>query len=254
MRILHGRIRAARNSIALLCACGAPGTLLAVGGAARAQAPISVQLPTYNVFSIDTTVSVPDRGTAVIGGSTSSASGSNQFGGPFIPSTRASGRSTSAGGVTVHAQIHDLDALDRLTLDRAARTTSPSVLGPIAAGRVAAPGADSAPMAGVAELAARRQADLAAQRSEAEEFVVKARDAEAAGKAGVAKLYLQMAARRASNDRKHEIEAMIAKLDAPRPAIAATTSKAAAPAKSSAPIRLDFGPTGSASQLPVTAR
>jgi hypothetical protein len=68
-----------------------------------------VQLPTSGTFSIHTTVSAPDSGSAYAGGSRYTAAGSSQRG-----STRASGGMTLANGTSVHATVIDLNELDKM--------------------------------------------------------------------------------------------------------------------------------------------
>jgi hypothetical protein len=231
---------AARFVVAAACVAAAP----AGAGRVWAQDPIVVQLPTYSFFYTDSSMLVPDRGTGVMGGMRRSSSGSNQFGGPLIPSTRSSGSATGAGGVTVSAQIHDLDDLDQQTLARAARLSRP-------AGAVAPPfkapageavaGPDAAPLVSVEALAARKRASAAAEQQEAEHLVVKARDALAAGKSGAAKVYLQMAARRAEGARKAEIFALIGQVDA--------NHAGGAPARSAAATKSGATVDGSAAAL-----
>jgi len=79
--------------------------------------PIRVQLPTFHVFGVSTTVLVPDRGSAYLGGVNSARRGGQQFG----PGNRAYGRTTSAGGVSASATIIDLGEMDRALLAEAAR-------------------------------------------------------------------------------------------------------------------------------------
>ena len=69
------------------------GWFAASASSARAQA---VQLPTFRYFTVDTTVSVPDRGGAVLGGVSRASSGTTSRGfawrGGGRESTRASVR------------------------------------------------------------------------------------------------------------------------------------------------------------------
>jgi len=69
---------------------------------------ITVQLPTYNVFGVSTTVSVPDRGSIYLGGVNRSRLGRRS-------------RATSAGGVSINATIIDHNAMDRALLAEADR-------------------------------------------------------------------------------------------------------------------------------------
>src|SRR5215467_5980073 len=90
---------------------------VAQGGAA---VPTTVQLPTFHYFYSTGTVVVPDGGDAFLGGVSGSASGRTERGIPGLPSrpftNGAIGSTTAAGGVSVSAQIHDLDAMDQALL------------------------------------------------------------------------------------------------------------------------------------------
>ena len=83
----------------------------------------SVQLPTFNFFTISTTVLVPDRGSMVIGGVNSGSSASGQSGGPLF-SQRAGGSAFGGGNVSIGVQIHDLKEMDRQMLAGAAGAKS----------------------------------------------------------------------------------------------------------------------------------
>ena len=97
--------------------CSVIGLTFVLAGNAWAQ---TVQLPTFRYFSVDTTVSVPDRGGAFLGGVNRASSGSTTQGfGPLR--NRAIGGSTGASGVSVHATIIDHEELDREVLAEAAR-------------------------------------------------------------------------------------------------------------------------------------
>ncbi len=74
----------------------------------------TVMLPTVGVFSIDTAVAVPDRGSTYLGGNSRSQSGQvSRLGG--VPGL-SYGASRSSNGVSAHVTIIDLDALDRAIL------------------------------------------------------------------------------------------------------------------------------------------
>lgn len=66
----------------------------------------------------------------------------------------------------------------------------------------------------VAEIKALQAAEKSARDSEFAAFLEKAQGAEAAGKPSLARLYLQMAARRAAPDQQKEIQARIERLEA----------------------------------------
>jgi hypothetical protein len=110
------------------CLILAAAALLAAPQSVCAQA---VQLPTFRYFSVQTTVSVPDRGGMVLGGVNSSSSGSTSRGfGPLR--SRASGSNIGASTVSVHATIIDHNELDQAVLAeaRARRGDLPLMLQP----------------------------------------------------------------------------------------------------------------------------
>src|SRR5687768_9106514 len=87
--------------------------LVAAAPAAAQQNTAVVQLPTFSFFSAATTVSVPDRGSAYLGGVGRAQSGRSRFGPPFLPAQGALGSSRSVGGLSVSAYIHDLREMDQ---------------------------------------------------------------------------------------------------------------------------------------------
>ena len=222
-------------------------------GVAGAQQPGSaVQLPTFSQFSVGTTVSVPDRGSAYMGGINRSASGRTSYGVPMLPfrpfRNTAIGSNQGASSMHISAWIHDFEAMDDYLLNQAPRTVQPGMaprqavvgsrqppsLDPawniarsgrseLADGRVAyathgAPSwqseAEATPPPGlltVDEERQRRQNLADTRATEARDFFERGQTAEAAGKANVAKIYYQMAARRATGDLQ---VAVLAKLQA----------------------------------------
>jgi hypothetical protein len=86
-----------------------------------------VQLPTFHQFSTNSSVLVPDRGAAYLGGVDSAAYGSSQRG----PFNRSIGGAVGRSGLSVHATIIDHTELDRAVLAEAAarRGASVDVLG-----------------------------------------------------------------------------------------------------------------------------
>lgn len=171
----------------------------------------------------------------MLGGVSRSSSGSNQFGPPFLPPSRSYGASQGASLSSVTAHIHDLDEMDRAVLARAGLPRAPAAgngargarglapRDPVAGMHVAAEESQDtpAPIASVADLAARKATADAAQGHEGERLVAKAREAIAAGKTGAAKVYLQMAARRATGSRKTQILALMQSIDPKAPVAAA---------------------------------
>jgi hypothetical protein len=91
-----------------------------------AQAPTTVQLPTFRFFTVQTTVSVPDRGSASLGGISRASSLSTWRGAPGLPASRGMAIGRDAGGVSVHATIIDHAAIDRAVLTEAARRRTAS--------------------------------------------------------------------------------------------------------------------------------
>src|SRR4051812_20787869 len=97
---------------------------LAFSAALGQQPATTVQLPSFSVFTVQTSVSVPDRGAAYLGGLNSGASSSSRFGnGPL--SNRGLGTSRTASGVSVSATIIDHDEIDRALLVEAAAKRRP---------------------------------------------------------------------------------------------------------------------------------
>ena len=86
-----------------------------------AQVPTTVQLPTFRQFSTNSSVLVPDQGSASLGGVNSFQSGSSSSGVPVLGrlpgigrafNNRAFGANTNSSQVRVHATIIDLEEMD----------------------------------------------------------------------------------------------------------------------------------------------
>ena len=206
--------------------------LILVGvGIAGAQQPApvgqlpatTVQLPSFSVFSVNTTVSVPDRGGMYLGGVSHARDGSTTRGfGPLA--NRGVGSDRAASGVSVHATIHDLDELDKAVLAEAAAKRGPIDpdlaraelirRGVAKSDRVAQDGAadhGSLPNS-VAAIRAKNAAAADARASEAADLLAKAEVAEAEGKASVARIYYQMVSRRDAGQLKQLAESRLARL------------------------------------------
>lgn len=192
--------------------------LLAPLDAVHAQA---VQLPSFQYFTVSTSVLVPDRGGAYLGGISRSQTGSSARGVPLLGKVPGAdrlfrnqgiGASHSASGVSVQATIIDHAELDRAVL--AAASDRPSGLDPQLAGRAAylarnvaqhptaAGGLPAEPAASGKSLAQlQRERELARERRQmdAQQWLARARQAEAAGKLGAARMYYQLAARNAGS-------------------------------------------------------
>jgi hypothetical protein len=172
--------------------------------AAAQQNAVAVQLPTFSQFSVLTTVSVPDRGGAYMGGHTRAQSGRSRFGAPGLPGQGAFGGARHAAGLHVSAHIHDLRELDDALLagtGKPAARPGGDLAQQLADQRGAAAGQA---MPGVEAIRRQQAAAASAEQAEAMAFLERANQAEAAGKTSVARIHLQMAARRATGSLREE--------------------------------------------------
>jgi hypothetical protein len=207
--------------------------LLTIGNA-HAQV---IQLPTFRFFGLSTTVSVPDRGSAHLGGVSRSATSRSENGLPLLSSAPFAGRAfgnratagaTELGGASVSAYIHDFDAMDEELLGQSAAASHRSAATPFGArhapvvARSAAPlprpspaiqAIDLAGRTSVAELRRRRPLQDQASQAEGRRLALRnferAKQLVASGQAGLAKVYLQQAARHADPQLRSEIAAML---------------------------------------------
>jgi hypothetical protein len=194
---------------------------------ARSAFGQTVQLPTFNFFTVNTTVSVPDSGTALLGGVNRYAAGRTSGGVPMagkVPyagrlfGNRAMGSNMSASNVTATARIiipeeeeaklgltgspssrsEALSAVERranFLARNVARHEPPRVAAVVK--NTAAPSPEEI----------RRRNVLAGQQREQEAafFYEKGNAAFTSGKVNVAKIYYRMAANRAQGELKTEI-------------------------------------------------
>jgi hypothetical protein len=186
----------------------------------HAISPMStaVQLPTFSFFGVGTTVSVPDRGSTYMGGVNRSAEGMNEFGTPLLPfRNRSFGRESSATSTRMSVYVHDFEAMDEYLLSQPTAFNQRPQPAPAAQPAKVAVGEQGPPrpVVDAAALRAQHQREEQARASEASDLVARAQAAEASGKPGVAKVYYQMAARRASGSLKDQIVARLAALSAP---------------------------------------
>ena len=81
----------------------------------------TVQLPTFSFAGVSTTVLVPDRGAAYLGGINRASDGRSEFGVPGMTfpgfQNRGIGQDRSATSFWVTATIHDFDAMDQALLN-----------------------------------------------------------------------------------------------------------------------------------------
>ena len=153
------------------------------------SAQIAVQQPVVSETGVSTTVSVPDRGQVFLGGVSSAQSGRIQNG--PIPTVTSRGFSRQATSISASVYIHDLQGMDEAILN----TPSSDAANPSTTTRTRAANL-------AARLKARRAAELEPLSAEPEDSGAKAAKfeqlalkAEKAGKASVAKLHWQVAAK-----------------------------------------------------------
>jgi hypothetical protein len=211
---------------------------------ANALAQPVVQLPTFTFAGVGTTVMVPDRGATFLGGIDRAADGRSEAGIPGIAipgfQNRGIGLDRSASSFWATVTIHDFDAMDQALLstpspDGIARTNPNMSRGlsemPISV--VSQPWQRNAvnlagnwrvepdpPAHDFAVEHADRMARRATRAAEAEDFFERGRQAEADGKPSVAKIYYQMAARRAAGELKEQVLARLEALSGRNAALA----------------------------------
>ena len=200
----------------------------------------TVQLPTFSFTTVTTTVMVPDGGSAYLGGINSAATGRSEYGIPGMAfpglQNRSIGQTRGSSSMFVTATIHDFDAMDEALLNsasnvgfsppsrglpgllpdapaafaaRAVPRQSINLAGNWKAGATAA--APKLPVSNLALEQADRQARKVVRSEEADDYFARGQQAEADGKPNVAKIYYQMAARRANGELKQQV---LARLDA----------------------------------------
>jgi hypothetical protein len=187
-------------------------------GAADAFGQV-LQLPTFDYFSVRTSVMVPDSGGAFLGGIGRSAQRSRTYGlgrGPLV-SNRMIESSSGASLASVHATIIDHEELDRV-VRAAAKGAAPSAEERRAAAaslRMQPSGDDpvgGSSLVSVAEARRRSAARKASVRSEAEALFADGQAAETRGEFGTARVFYQMADKRADGDLQQAIRARITAL------------------------------------------
>jgi len=175
-------------------------------GASRATGqgavPTTVQLPTFHYFTSTGSVLVPDGGDVLLGGVGGSVLGRTEQGIPGLPSrpfTNSSiGSGVTAGNVSVRAQIHDFESMDRALLSETAGDYA--VRSPLARREVvAAAGRDDDSLQSVAALRAKQAAEDVDRDREAAAALARGRESQVAGKLGVAKIYFQAAAKQSTS-------------------------------------------------------
>jgi hypothetical protein len=182
--------------------------------APQPQVATTVQLPTVSVFTVQTTVSVPDRGSASLAGN---GSGADMSVNRAPIRNRALGSSRAASGVSVAATIHDREEADRALLAEAAAKRGapfdPSTSKAAALTRsLERTKAGETPVGSVAAIRERNAAAAADRAFQLADHFHKARQAESDGKTAVAKVYYQMVARGDDQQLKEQALARLAAL------------------------------------------
>ena len=175
-----------------------------------------VQLPTFSVFSIQTSVMAPDRGAAYLGGARAYSTGRTAFSPAAVLGNSSFGQAAVAAGLAASATILDQDAMDRAVLAAAGgQNASPAISPPRPyVADFATPANHAARGFSLADAERMRDADVSARQNEAIDYVARARRAEADGKTSVAITYYQMAGRRASGELLAAISQRLAVLKA----------------------------------------
>lgn len=185
--------------------------------AAAQQNGAVVQLPSFSVFSVSTTVSVPVSargfGRVLAGGNKFAASGRNDFGQPFFRGQNAIGLERRSANMWVSAQVHDLHAQDQYLLrpellDARRKERREQIA---RAGRAAKfqAGLSDRAIRSVAAIRRERDAETAAKQREAIALLERGQKAASDGKPGLARIYYQMAARRADGALKSRIVSLL---------------------------------------------
>jgi hypothetical protein len=225
------------------------GISLAFFISTAANAQVAVQLPEFRYNTVNTTVSVPDRGTAVLGSISRASEGRTTRGVPGLSNvpglnrlTRNSGigREISGGTTTATATIIDNSELDRQVLAEAAArrmargetgiaTSNPSqdqalyLTRNLGTAEYRDEAVESvAPTLTREELALRDAARKRTQLAEAKQYWADGKQAEANGKIGLAKIYYRMALNRTDGEVRRRIEQYLVSLESPQSESVAT--------------------------------
>ena len=203
----------------LLAVLAAMGAVPAWAQSGVSGANVTIQLPNFSVFGVNTTVLVPDSGPSPLAAQRQARYSRSMYRG-FNP-LRAFGAQRRAAVAAATAKIHDPQAADEAIL-RAARARRTNWV----RGSTSRLDRRQGPPAGrglqsVADIERRRAGQSAADNRQALSLAEKARQANAGGKSGVAIIYYGMAAKKATGQLKADIEHEVRELKAQPPRRAA---------------------------------
>ncbi len=193
-----------------------------------------IQLPTFQFFTVSTTVSVPVSGGAYLGGVNRARYGTTSRGMPGISkipgagrlfTNRGSGSSVTSSGAGVTATIIDHAEMDALLLsEAAARRASRTGLSEtdrkalVLSSHIGGPAASSlrltpdAPRESVADIRRRNAAAARAHDAEMLEYWERGQQAESLGRWGAARVSYDVIVRRSSGELRHRAVARLADL------------------------------------------
>ena len=188
---------------------------LLVSYVSPSSAQVTVQLPTFHVTGVSTTVLVPDGGSVYLGGVTDSSIGASSYGSPFggnLPglrrnlATRSFGRSTSTSNFWASATIIDHAELDRAVLAETERRQQLRRQLHIQ------------PVAKVPQPRAARQFQVAQARPNAEAdrvgiYLDRARRAEADDQPQIAKIFYRRIAKHGTHSQRQLAEQRLAAIE-----------------------------------------
>jgi hypothetical protein len=179
-------------------------TVPAVAGA-QSGANATIQLPSYSTFGANTTVVVPDRGASAVARERQSFYERTMYG--QQPQIRAFGLARRDASLQVSTRIHDLQAAENELLRDVRERRANWSRGSLGALDPHSTSAVRPTLKSVAEFQRERAARAAGLQRESDELLAQARQKRAAGNHGAAAVYYDMAARRANEKQRQQIEA-----------------------------------------------
>lgn len=180
------------------------GASPARGQSGTSAANVTIQLPNFSTFGVNTTVLVPDSGPSPYAAQRQAFYSRVMYG--RMNPQRATAAQRSAAIASVTAQVHDQRQADETILQAVRSRRANWVRGSTPARSARVPQAADPQLLSVAEIERRQRRQSAAGNREAAQLLEKARQAQDAGKTSVAAIYYDMAARRATGELAEQIE------------------------------------------------